>query len=131
MSTEWMADIAWNDQGLVPVIAQDVYDNSVLMMAWMNAEALSLTVETGNVVYYSRSRKKLWRKGETSGNEQKLHALHLDCDNDVLLAVVEQKGGIACHTGRKSCFFRQLENEKWQNTQPVLIDPKTLYGSKK
>lgn len=126
----WLNEITWNEQGLIPVIAQDYQDKTVLMVAWMNAEALQLTVNSGNVVYYSRSRQKLWRKGESSGNEQKLHALWLDCDNDVLLADVEQKGGVACHTGRRSCFFKQLKNGQWQTTQPVLVDPQTLYGGK-
>ncbi|MCB1756224.1 MAG: phosphoribosyl-AMP cyclohydrolase [Gammaproteobacteria bacterium] len=125
---EWLASIKWNEQGLIPVIAQDYRDKTVLMVAWMNAEALQLTVASGNVVYYSRSRQKLWRKGESSGNEQKLHALRLDCDNDVLLAEVEQKGGVACHTGRKSCFFRLLKDGQWQTDQPVLVDPEQLYG---
>lgn len=128
MSVEWINDIRWNEQGLIPVIAQDFGDKTVLMMAWMNEEALQLTVESGNVVYYSRSRQKLWRKGETSGNEQKLHRISLDCDSDVLLVEVEQRGGIACHTGRKSCFFRNLENDQWQENQPVLKDPKKMYG---
>ncbi len=128
MSVEWINDIRWNEQGLIPVIAQDFSDKTVLMMAWMNEEALQLTVESGNVVYYSRSRQKLWRKGETSGNEQKLQRISLDCDNDVLLVEVEQRGGIACHTGRKSCFFRNLENDQWLENQPVLKDPKKMYG---
>ena len=128
MSADWMASISWNEQGLIPVIAQDYQDKTVLMMAWMNAEALQLTVESGNVVYYSRSRQKLWRKGESSGNEQKLHAIRVDCDADVLLVEVEQKGGIACHTGRKSCFYRRLHDGEWQTEMPVLKDPEAMYG---
>lgn len=131
MTTSWMSDIAWNDQGLIPVIAQDATDNTVLMMAWMNAEALQLTVETGKVVYYSRSRQRLWPKGETSGNEQLVRDIRIDCDNDVLLIAVEQNGGVACHTGRKSCFFKSLEDKSWQTKSPVLIDPETMYGDKK
>lgn len=126
---EWIADLRWNEQGLIPVIAQDWQDKTILMVAWMNAEALELTVETGNVVYYSRSRQSLWRKGESSGNEQKLHALKLDCDSDVLLAEVEQLGGVACHTGRRSCFYKTLDADKrWQDNQPVLKDPDEMYG---
>ena len=128
MAEDWLDSISWNEQGLIPVIAQDHHDKTVLMMAWMNAEALQLTVESGNVVYYSRSRKQLWRKGESSGNEQKLQALYLDCDNDVLLVQVEQIAGIACHTGRKSCFFRQLKDREWRDCSPVLKDPRDMYG---
>ncbi len=124
----WTEDISWNDQGLIPVIAQDHQSGRVLMMAWMNAEALKLTVETGNVVYYSRSRQRLWHKGETSGNNQVLMALRVDCDNDVLLATVEQVGGIACHTGRESCFFKKLQGEYWVETDPVLKNPADMYG---
>ena len=128
---DWIADLRWNEQGLIPVIAQDWQDKTILMVAWMNAEALELTVETGNVVYYSRSRQSLWRKGESSGNEQKLHALKLDCDSDVLLAEVEQRGGVACHTGRRSCFYKTLDADKhWQENQPVLKDPDEMYGKK-
>ena len=128
---DWIADLRWNEQGLIPVIAQDWQDKTILMVAWMNAEALELTVETGNVVYYSRSRQSLWRKGESSGNEQKLHALKLDCDSDVLLAEVEQRGGVACHTGRRSCFYKTLDADKrWQDNQPVLKDPDEMYGKK-
>ncbi|MDO6461010.1 phosphoribosyl-AMP cyclohydrolase [Granulosicoccaceae sp. 1_MG-2023] len=132
MTTEaWMADLRWNEQGLIPVIAQDWQDKTILMMAWMNAEALALTVETGKVVYYSRSRQGLWRKGETSGNEQILHALKLDCDSDVLLVEVEQRGDVACHTGRRSCFYKTLDaGKQWQINQPVLKDPDEMYGKK-
>ncbi len=126
-----MDKIAWNDQGLVPVIAQDNEDGTVLMMAWMNQEALRLTVESGNVVYYSRSRQKLWRKGESSGNTQKLVSLRIDCDGDVILAGVEQIGGIACHTGRKSCFFMELTGSSWLVKDPVLKDPKEMYAQGK
>ena len=131
MAVDWMLGIAWNDQGLVPVIAQDATDKTVLMMAWMNAEALQLTVDTGKVVYYSRSRQRLWPKGETSGNEQLVRDIRIDCDNDVILVEVDQNGGVACHTGRKSCFFKSLEDGEWQTKTEVLIDPETMYGDKK
>lgn len=130
MTASWMSDIAWNDQGLIPVIAQDATDKTVLMMAWMNAEALQLTVDSGKMVYYSRSRQRLWPKGETSGNEQLVRDIRIDCDNDVILVEVDQNGGVACHTGRKSCFFRSLEGSEWQTKSEVLIDPETMYGGK-
>jgi phosphoribosyl-AMP cyclohydrolase len=128
--SDWMQSIVWNEQGLVPVITQDVKDKAVLMMAWMNAEALQLTVDKGLVVYYSRSRQTLWRKGESSGNEQRLCSMRLDCDNDVLLIEVEQKGGIACHTGRRSCFYKTLSDGQWLDNQAVLKDPAKMYGDK-
>ena len=106
MSTDWLDTIKWNDDGLVPVIAQDVGDGKVLMVAWMNREALNLTAEQGHAVYWSRSRRKLWHKGEESGHQQLVREIRLDCDNDVIVLQVEQKGGIACHTGRRSCFYR-------------------------
>lgn len=120
--------ISWNKDGLVPVIAQEYQTGEILMMAWMNKEALQLTVDTGKVVYYSRSRQKLWHKGEESGNTQKLMGLRIDCDADVILAEVEQLGGVACHTGRKSCFYRQLQDGDWCITDPVLKDPQQMYG---
>jgi phosphoribosyl-AMP cyclohydrolase / phosphoribosyl-ATP pyrophosphohydrolase len=120
--------VRWNADGLVPAIAQDVDNHRILMMAWMNREALSLTAETGHAVYWSRSRQQLWHKGETSGHEQRVHEIRLDCDADVITLLVEQKGGIACHTGRASCFYRVLDQEGlWQTVDPVLKDPKHIY----
>ncbi len=123
--------IKWNEHGLVPAIAQDWQSGDVLMMAWMNAEALELTLKEQRAVYYSRSRQALWRKGEESGNVQRLHELRVDCDGDTLLLKVEQIGGIACHTGRRSCFF-QLADQQGQLavTDAVLKDPDEMYGSK-
>ncbi|TVP54902.1 MAG: phosphoribosyl-AMP cyclohydrolase [Halomonadaceae bacterium] len=125
----WLDQVAWNDQGLVPAIAQDAEDGTLLMMAWMNRESLALTAEKGEAVYYSRSRQSLWHKGETSGHTQTVHSIRIDCDNDVILLAVDQKGGIACHTGRRSCFFQQYQNGEWVTTSPVLKDPATIYGS--
>ncbi len=119
--------IQWNDDGLIAAIAQEVDSGRVLMMAWMNQESLRLTIEEGRAVYYSRSRCKLWRKGEESGNVQKLVDIAVDCDGDTLLLQVEQIGGIACHTGRQSCFYRSWKNGQWQTTEAVLKDPKKLY----
>lgn len=126
---DWLDQVAWNDQGLVPAIAQDAEDGTLLMMAWMNREALALTVEKGEAVYWSRSRQALWHKGEQSGHTQKLHSLRIDCDNDVILLAVEQKGGIACHTGRRSCFYRQYRDGAWVTTDEVLKDPDSIYGA--
>ena len=120
-------DIAWNSDGLVPAIAQDAATGRVLMVAWMNAEALQLTVAESRAVYWSRSRNKLWRKGEESGNVQRLVEMRLDCDSDVLCYRVEQLGSIACHTGRRSCFYRRLEGDAWQTVEPVLKDPNQMY----
>ena len=122
----WLDDIKWSD-GLVPVIAQELDTNQVLMFAFMNREALQLTVETGYAVYWSRSRNKLWRKGEESGHQQKVHELRLDCDGDVILMTVEQLGGIACHTGRHDCFFQKLENGVWKTDKPVIKNPEDIY----
>ncbi len=122
----WLDDIKWSD-GLVPVIAQELDTNQVLMFAFMNREALQLTVETGYAVYWSRSRNKLWRKGEESGHQQKVHELRLDCDGDVILMTVEQLGGIACHTGRHDCFFQKLENGAWKTDKPVIKNPEDIY----
>ena len=122
----WLDDIKWSD-GLVPVIAQELGTNQVLMFAFMNREALQLTVETGYAVYWSRSRNKLWRKGEESGHQQKVHELRLDCDGDVILMTVEQIGGIACHTGRHDCFFQKLENGVWETDKPVIKNPEDIY----
>lgn len=127
--THWLNEVQWNDQGLVPAIAQDSTSGKILMVAWMNKEALQLTAEQGHAVYWSRSRKKLWHKGEESGHQQVVKNIRLDCDADVILLSVEQKGGIACHTGRERCFYRQLKDDEWQSTDPVLKDPKNIYSS--
>ena len=124
---KWLDEIKWTADGLVPVIAQDATDERVLMMAWMNRESLNLSVEEGRAVYWSRSRQKLWRKGEESGNEQRIEEIRLDCDNDVILLKVKQGGGIACHTGRRSCFFQRLEKGRWVTVDPVLKDPSQMY----
>jgi phosphoribosyl-AMP cyclohydrolase len=118
--------VNWTD-GLVPVIAQELGTNQVLMFAFMNREALQLTVETGHAVYWSRSRGKLWHKGEESGHMQKVHELRLDCDEDVILMTIEQIGGIACHTGRHDCFFQKLENGEWKTDKPVIKNPEEIY----
>lgn len=127
MTDKWLDTINWSADGLIPAIAQDKNNGKILMVAWMNREALKRTVESGEAVYWSRSRKKLWHKGEESGHTQKINAIHLDCDEDILLLSVEQKGGIACHTGRQSCFFRQLKNGEWVVTEPVIKDPSQIY----
>ena len=132
MSAATLVDaIAWNDDGLVPVVAQDAASGEVLMFAWMNREALAATVAEGRMVYWSRSRKRLWRKGEESGHVQLLKELRLDCDADALVAKVEQRGGIACHTGRRSCFFQAWRNEGWNTVEPVLKTPDQIYGGDK
>jgi len=128
MTDTWLAKVSWTADGLVPVIAQESGTGKVLMFAFMNREALKLTVETGHAVYWSRSRNKLWHKGEESGHVQKVHEIRLDCDQDVLLLTVEQVGGIACHTGRHNCFFQKLENGDWVTDQPVLKNPEEIYG---
>ena len=122
-----IAKLQFNDKGLIPAIAQDHQTREVLMMAWMNREALQQTADSGFAVYWSRSRSKLWRKGEESGHQQLVKELRLDCDNDVILIKVKQKGGIACHTGRESCFYQRYENGQWQSVEPVLKDPKEIY----
>ena len=124
---DWLTKVRWDSDGLVPVISQEASTHQVLTLAWMNSEALQLTVETGHAVYWSRSRQKLWRKGEESGHQQQVKSIRLDCDNDAVLLQVVQKGGIACHTGRHHCFYQQLENGRWQSTEPVLKDPKEIY----
>jgi len=129
-SSQWLDEVVWDAQGLVPAIAQDAVSGEVLMFAWMNREALALTAETGHAVYWSRSRGRLWHKGEESGHTQKVLALRVDCDKDVVLLKIEQIGGIACHTGRRSCFFNRLESSGWQDVEPVLKDPKEIYGDK-
>lgn len=123
----WLDDISWDDNGLVPVITQEHGSGRVLMFAWMNREALALTNETKQAVYWSRSRKKLWRKGESSGHEQRVHDIRLDCDEDVILITVEQVGGIACHTGRHNCFFKKLDDEQWKIDQPIIKNPEEIY----
>jgi len=123
----WLTQIKWNADGLVPVITQEFETQQVLTLAWMNDEALRLTVETGHAVYWSRSRQKLWHKGEESGHQQQIKSIRLDCDNDAVLLQVVQKGGIACHTGRHHCFYQQLEDGQWRTTEPVLKDPKEIY----
>ena len=120
--------IQFNDKGLVPVVTQDFSSNEILMMAWMNKEALSLSVKTKKAVYFSRSREKLWFKGEESGNTQQIIEIFTDCDQDVILLKVNQKGGIACHTGRANCFFNKLENDRWISISEVIKDPKEIYG---
>lgn len=119
--------IKWNESGLIPAIAQDQTTNEVLMVAWMNEQALQQTIDTQKAVYWSRSRQQLWRKGEQSGHEQLISEIRLDCDADVILLKVEQKGGIACHTGRKHCFFRVLKNDEWVEVEPVLKTPEDIY----
>lgn len=130
MTCKWLNDVKWDEQGLVPVIAQDAASGAVLMFAWMNREALEKTAAIGQAVYWSRSRRKLWHKGEESGHFQKVLEIRTDCDNDVVLLKIEQVGGIACHTGRQSCFFQRLDDGCWQAADPVLKDPKEIYPGK-
>ena len=127
MKTDWLDDIKWDEDGLVPAIAQETGSGKILMMAWMNRESLALSVKEGRAIYWSRSRNKLWRKGEESGHVQTLKDTRLDCDNDVVLLEVEQLGGIACHTGRHNCFYKQLQNEQWLEVEPVIKSPKEIY----
>ncbi|MBE0434955.1 MAG: phosphoribosyl-AMP cyclohydrolase [Methylomicrobium sp.] len=127
MSERWLDEIRWTSDGLVPVIAQQADSGKVMMFAWMNRESLALTVSEGYAVYWSRSRNRLWRKGEESGHRQKVLGVYLDCDEDVILLKIEQQGGIACHTGRESCFYRTFKDEQWQAVEPVLKDPKMIY----
>ncbi len=129
MVADWLAELAFDERGLVPVIAQDAGSGRILMVAWANREALAETVATGQAVYFSRSRQRLWRKGEESGHRQRVLEVRLDCDGDVVLYRVEQAGGIACHTRRESCFFRRLEDGAWRTVDPVLKDPETIYPS--
>lgn len=128
MPDTWLSKINWSEDGLVPVIAQEAESGKVLMFAWMNREALKLTVEKREAVYWSRSRKKLWHKGEESGHIQKIKEIYLDCDEDVLLLIVEQIGGIACHTGRNNCFFQKLEADEWVVAAPIIKDPEKIYS---
>ncbi len=125
--SSWLDAVNWNSDGLIPAIAQDAKTGRILMMAWMNRESLQQSAERGEAVYWSRSRNKLWHKGETSGHIQKLHEIRLDCDEDVIVLQVEQLGGIACHTGRESCFYRVLKNGQWETVDPVLKDPSDIY----
>ena len=126
----WLDEVPWNEHELVAVVAQDVKSGRILTVAWMNREALQKTAETNEAVYWSRSRKKLWRKGEESGYAQTVREVRIDCDADAVLLKVDQVGGIACHTGRESCFFRKLENGKWVTVDPVLKDPALIYRKK-
>jgi phosphoribosyl-AMP cyclohydrolase len=123
----WLDDIKWDEKGLVPAIAQETGTGKILMMAWMNRESLELSVKEGRAIYWSRSRNKLWRKGEESGHVQTIMDIRLDCDNDVILMEVEQLGGIACHTGRHNCFYKQLQNEEWVEVENVIKDPGEIY----
>ena len=125
----WLDEVPWNEHDLVAVVAQDFSSGRILTVAWMNRDALQETVKTNQAVYWSRSRNKLWRKGEESGHVQKVREVRIDCDADAILLKVEQVGGIACHTGRESCFFRRLENGEWVSTDPVLKDPAEIYRS--
>ena len=125
--SDWLDEVRWNKDGLAPAIAQDAATHRVLTLAWMNRDALTLTRDTREAHYWSRSRHKLWRKGEQSGHVQKVREVRLDCDADAVLLLVEQAGGIACHTGRESCFFRKLENGRWVTIDPVLKDPSLIY----
>ena len=124
---DWMAEVVFDDNGLIPAIAQDAENGQILMVAWMNRESLAETAATGRAVYWSRSRQKLWRKGEESGHGQEVHELRLDCDGDVVLLKVRQHGGIACHTGRASCFYRRLDDGAWTTVDPFLKDPELIF----
>lgn len=126
----WLGEIAWNEQGLAPAIAQDAQTGQVLMMAWMNREALAKTADIGEAVYWSRSRQRLWHKGESSGHTQKISEIRLDCDADAILLSVSQTGGIACHTGREHCFYRQFTGEGWRTVDQVVKDPSEIYSEK-
>lgn len=126
-ATNFLDQVHWDDAGLIPAIAQDHVTGDILMVAWMNREALALTVREHRAVYWSRSRRKLWYKGEESGHVQTLHEVRLDCDGDVIVLRVDQRGGIACHTGRRSCFFRLLQNGEWKTVEPVLKNPDEIY----
>lgn len=125
--SNWLDEIKWDSNGLIPAIAQDYKTERILMMAWLNREALELTVKEQRAIYWSRSRAKLWRKGEESGHIQKLHEVRLDCDADVIILRVEQIGEIACHTGRHSCFYRVLTDGQWQSVEPVIKNPHDIY----
>ena len=124
----WLDEVAWDERGLAPAIAQDAASGEVLTLAWMNRSALEASLQEGRAVYWSRSRARLWRKGEQSGHVQRLLEVRLDCDADAILLQVEQVGGIACHTGRARCFYRRLTDGAWQETDPVIRDPENIYG---
>jgi phosphoribosyl-AMP cyclohydrolase len=128
---DWLERLRWDEHGLIPVIAQEAASGKVLMFAWMNREALQATLRRGEAVYWSRSRNRLWHKGEESGHVQTVLGMAIDCDDDVLLLQVAQQGGIACHTGRHSCFYRGLEQHRWIELEPVLKDPATMYSKAK
>jgi phosphoribosyl-AMP cyclohydrolase len=127
-SGDWLSEVGWNDDGLVPAIAQDIGTGKVLTLAWMNREALARTAASGEAHYWSRSRARLWHKGESSGHTQRVREIRLDCDGDAILLQVEQVGGIACHTGRERCFFKRLEDGVWRDVEPVIKDPQAIYG---
>jgi phosphoribosyl-AMP cyclohydrolase len=127
LTPSWLDEVRWNEHGLIAAVAQDATSGRVLTVAWMSREALQATVERNEAVYWSRSRNRLWRKGEDSGNVQKVREVRLDCDSDSVILLVEQGGGIACHTGRESCFYRKLENGRWVTVDPVLKDPSLIY----
>ena len=126
-SETWLDQVHWTNDGLVPAIAQDASSGRLMMMAWMNREALAATAAEGRAIYWSRSRQRLWRKGEQSGHEQKVKEIRLDCDHDAVLLLIEQVGSIACHTGRAHCFYKRLENKQWASVEPVKKDPKEIY----
>ena len=128
MASDWLDRVRWNFDGLVPAVAQEAATLRVLTLAWMNREALATTAKTKEAHYWSRSRAKLWRKGERSGHVQRIREIRLDCDRDSILLIVEPLGGIACHTGRERCFYRRLDNQEWHTVEPVLEDPVTIYG---
>jgi len=130
MSESWLDAVKWNSDGLVPAIAQEAGTGKVLTLAWMNREALAATAKEGRAVYWSRSRRKLWRKGEESGHVQLIRDIRLDCDNDAVLLLVEQRGGIACHTGRERCFYQQLQDGRWVTVEPVIKSESEIYGKK-
>lgn len=125
--SSWLDELAWNEEGLIPAIAQEASTGKVLMLAWMNREALRLTALEQRAVYWSRSRQRLWRKGEESGHTQQVVEIRIDCDSDVILLIVDQIGGIACHTGRHSCFFRRLEDGRWSTVEEVIKNPNVIY----
>ena len=127
----WLDEVKWTEDGLVPAIAQDAETGKIMMFAWMNRESLQQTVEKNEVVYYSRSRQQLWHKGESSGHTQLLKEIRIDCDNDVILLMIEQVGGIACHTGRANCFFKRYADGEWQTVEDVLKSPEEIYGTNK
>ncbi len=130
MTESWLDAVKWNADGLAPVVAQEAGTGKVLTLAWTNREALAATAKEGRAVYWSRSRRKLWRKGEESGHVQLVKDIRLDCDNDAVLLLVEQKGGIACHTGRERCFYQQLQGDRWVAVEPVIKSEREIYGKK-